>query len=230
MRKYILLVLAFVCVLWLVGCKSGETSVDEPPKKTSEDETSADETSADETSADETSEETSGDETPVGTSVDVLFDIAISYANWTDRSEIYTNALNTDKMTISSSVRHLPIYKFDTLEDLVQFKLNFDEDLDMNASYDEIPSFEHTTGDYSDTFFEENTLMLVYVGANSGTYRFGVNSVFCDGTSFCIHVEQVNKPELVTCDMAGWFITVAVPDSMVANCTEFDADLNNNFE
>ena len=25
--------------------------------------------------------------------------------------------------------------------------------------------------------------------------------------------------------MAAWFITVAVPDSMVANCTDFDADL-----
>ena len=196
MRKYILLVLAFVCVLWMVGCKSGETSVDETPKEAS---------------------------------VDVLFDIAISYANWTDKSEIYTNALNTDKMTISS-VQHLPIYKFDTLEDFEQFKLNFYEVLDMNASYDEIPSFEYTTGDYSETFFEENTLMLVYVSANSGTYRFGVNSVFCDGTSFCIHVEQVNKPEVVTDDMAGWFITVAVPDSMVANCAEFDADLNNNLE
>ena len=214
MRKYILLVLAFVCVLWTVGCKSGETSVDETPKGTS---------------GDETPEETYGDETPVGTSVDVLFDIAISRANWADKSEIYTNALNNDKMTISS-VQHLPIYKFDTLEDLEQFKLNFDEVLDMNASYDEIQSFEHATGDYSETFFEENTLMLVYVSANSGTYRFGVNSVFCDGTSFCIHVEQVNNPVIVTDDMAGWFITGAVPDSMVANCTEFDADLNNNFE
>ena len=215
MRKYILLVLAFVCVLWLVGCKSGETSVDKTPK---------------ETSGDENPVGTSGNETTVGTSTDTSFDITrTSYVNWTDTNEFYTNALNTDKMTISS-VQHLPIYKFDTLEDFEQFKLKFDEVFDMNASYDEIPSFEHITGDYSETFFEENTLMLVYVSAHSGTYRFGVNSVFCDGNSFCIHVEQVNNPVLVTHDMAGWFITVAVPDSMVANCTEFDADLNNNFE
>ena len=51
--------------------------------------------------------------------------------------------------------------------------------------------------------------------------------MFCDGDSFCIHVEQTNNPEVVTEDMAGWFVTVAVPDSMVENCTEFDADLNN---
>ena len=71
--------------------------------------------------------------------------------------------------------------------------------------------------------------MLVYVGASSGSYIFGVNSVFCDGSSFCIHVEQINDPEVATDDMAGWFVTAAVPDNMIANCTEFDADLNNSF-
>ena len=74
-------------------------------------------------------------------------------------------------------------------------------------------------------FFEENTLMLVYVTAYSGSYRFGVNSVSLDGGSFCIYVEQTNDPEVGTQDMAGWFITVAVPDSTVAGCTGFDAVL-----
>ena len=97
----------------------------------------------------------------------------------------------------------------------------------MERGYDEVPSFNDATADYDETFFEENTLMLVYVDANSGTYRFGVDRVFCDGNSFCIHVEQTNDPMVVTDYMAGWFITVVVPDSMVANCTEFDADLNN---
>lgn len=162
------------------------------------------------------------------TSADEVFDIAVSYANWTEANEIYFGALNKDKMAISS-VQHLPIYKFDTLQDFKQFKLTFAEVLTMDYGYDEVPSFNNVTAKYDNIFFEENSLILVYVGANSGTYRFGVNSVFCDGTSFCIHVEQTNNPEAVTDDMAGWFVTVAVPDSMVANCTEFDADLNNYF-
>lgn len=161
-----------------------------------------------------------------GTLADETFDIAVSYANWAEASEVYFGALNKDKMAISS-VQHLPIYRFDTLEDLEEFKLTFGEVLAMDYGYDEVPSFNDITAKYDKTFFEENTLMLVYVGANSGTYRFGVNSVFCDGNSFCIHVEQINEPEVTTDDMAGWFITVAVPDSMVENCTEFDADLNN---
>ena len=167
-----------------------------------------------------------------GTPVEETFDIAVSYvsyANWNDENELYMFALNRSKMYISS-VQHLPIYKFDTLEDLEQFKINFSEMLTMDVGYDEVPSFEHTTAGYDETFFEENTLMLVYVGANSGTCRFGVNSVFCDGDSFCIHIEQVNNPEVGTADMAGWFVTVAVPDIMVADCNEFDANLNNNLD
>lgn len=166
---------------------------------------------------------------PGGTPVEEVFDIALSYANWADANEIYSSALNTEKMVISS-VRHLPIYKFDTLEDLEQFKLNFGEVLVMDDGYDEIPSFNHATNNYNETFFKENTLMVVYVAAGSSTYRFSVNNVFCDGNSFCIHVEQANDPEVVTDDMTGWFVTVAVPDSMVENCTEFDADLNNIFD
>ena len=163
---------------------------------------------------------------PGGTPVEEAFDITVSYANWTEESEIYIRALNTNRMA-ESSVLHLPIYKFSTLEELEQFKLAFGEVLTMDSGYDEVPSFNDVTANYDETFFDENALMLVYVSANSGTYRFGVNSVFCNGNSFCIHIEQLNNPEDGTADMAGWFITVAVPSSMVANCSEFDSDLNN---
>ena len=157
------------------------------------------------------------------------FDIAVSYANWTEESEIYFGALNKDKMAISS-VQHLPIYKFDTFEELEQFKLAFGETLSMEHGWDEVSSFNDTTATYDKNFFEDNTLMLVYVSANNSSHRYGVSEIFCDGTHFCIHIEETTGLEEVDTAMAGWFITVAVPDSMVAKCTEFDADLNNNFD
>ena len=202
MNRLIALVLVLVCVLGLVGCNTTIPSASTPVEKP-------------------TNKVQSG-----GTPVEEAFEIAVSYANWTEESEIYFGALNKEKMVISS-VQHLPIYKFNTSEELEQFKLAFGEVLTMDSGYDEVPSFNDITTNYDETFFDENTLMLVYVGANSGTYRFGVSSVFCAENSFCIHIEQTNNPEVVTDDMAGWFITVAVPDSMVENCTEFDADLNN---
>ena len=202
MNRLIALVLVLVCVLGLVGCNTTIPSASTPVEKP-------------------TNKVQSG-----GTPVEEAFEIAVSYANWTEESEIYFGALNKEKMVISS-VQHLPIYKFNTLEELEQFKLAFGEVLTMDSGYDEVPSFNDITTNYDETFFDENTLLLVYVGANSGTYRFGVSSVFCAENSFCIHIEQTNNPEVVTDDMAGWFITVAVPDSMVENCTKFDADLNN---
>lgn len=154
------------------------------------------------------------------------FDVAVSWANYSDDDKIYSHALNTDKMIISS-VQHLPIYKFDTLKDLKQFKDAFGETLSMKNGYDEVPSFEVATAKYDDVFFEENTLMLVYVVANNSSHRYGVNSIFCDEKSFCIHIEETTGLKLVDTAMAGWFVTVAVADSAVTNCTEFDADLNN---
>ena len=164
------------------------------------------------------------DETqPGGTPADETFDITVSYANWGELNEIYSKALNIDKMAISS-VRHLPIYKFDTLAELEQFKNDVKDVLSIDAGYDEMPSFNESTAKYDEAFFTENTLMLVYVEATSGSYRYGVNSVYHADGNFCIHIEQTNNPETHTDDMSGWFITVAVPDSMVADCTTFDAD------
>jgi len=149
-------------------------------------------------------------------------EVTVSYANYTDEDEIYSGGLNADKMTISGEY-HCPIYKFDSVQELEQFKKTFGEILTMDYGYDENPSFNEATAKYDEGFFKDNTLMLVYVTAGSGSLRFGVGSVTCDGKSFCIDVKQTNNPEVCTADMAGWFITVAVADSVIANCTEFDA-------
>lgn len=215
MKKLIALVFALVCVLGLVGCNAQTTS-------TSQIDPSCYVPPVDYAPVEDPTENQSS-----GAIVEGAFDIAVSYANWIDQNEFYFGALNSDKMAISS-VQHLPIYKFDTLEQFVQFKSSYNQS-DMKQGYDEVPSFHDTTGDYDETFFYDNTLLLVYISANSGTYRFGVSGVFCDGASFCIHVEQTNNPKAVTCDEAGWLVTVAIPDFMIENCTEFDADLNNDF-
>ena len=96
MNRLIALVLVLVCVLGLVGCNTTIPSASTPVEKP-------------------TNKVQSG-----GTPVEEAFEIAVSYANWTEESEIYFGALNKEKMVISS-VQHLPIYKFNTLEELEQF-------------------------------------------------------------------------------------------------------------
>ena len=166
-----------------------------------------------------------GDIELTGISADEVIDVSVSYANWTEESNLYFGALNKEKMAISS-VLHLPIYKFDTLDNLNQFKQNISDILSVDTGHDEMPSFNDITSGYDEAFFEDNTLLLVYVSSGSGTYRYGVESIFCENDSFCVQIKQLNHPEVVTMDMAGWFVTVAVPDYVVEDCSEFDAFMN----
>ena len=133
-----------------------------------------------------------------------------------------SGALNADRMTISS-VLHFPIYKFDTLEELTQFKDSLDYPEMLSFAYDEVPPL-HTEKNRV-LILTENTLLLVYVVASTGTYRFAVDTITGDGTGLCVHIAETTHAEVVTDDMAGWFITVAVPDSAAATYTEFDAVL-----
>ena len=161
---------------------------------------------------------------PGGTDVHDVFDIRISWANWLDGSTVDEGCLNFDQLAISS-VHHIPLHKFGSRSELDAFKARFGEDNSFDYGYNG-KSFNENTADYDDTFFEANNLFLVYVDANSGSLQFDVNSIFNDGQSFCIYVNQTNNPENVTDDMAGWFITVAVPKAATEQCTAFDAVKN----
>lgn len=136
----------------------------------------------------------------------------VSRVGYIEGYEIWLGALNREKMSINS-VQHLPIFKFDTLDEFDGF---------TGAKGKEFCGVV-----YDSTFFDENTLLLVYVPATSGSYRYDVHSVYHKGNAFCVHVEQTNSPKVATDDMTGWFITLAVPDGLINDYTVFDADLGN---
>ena len=151
------------------------------------------------------------------------FPIFTAYAGWSESDEIYTRALNTKKMA-QSSQKHLPIYRLDTLADVEAFRNTFENYLAFEYGFDEVKSFNDTVEMFADeTYLKAYSLIVVYVQANSGTYRYGVESIFCDGESFTVSVEELKHPTEVTTDLAGWYIIIAVPDSMIDSCTEFDA-------
>ena len=164
---------------------------------------------------------------PGGVSIEEFADVSVAWANYYDGDELIQSALNFDKMGLAygqtADAEHLPIFKVASVEELEEFKTTFANCLVFDSCYDEIPSFLEATSTINADYFAEKSVFIVYVAANSGSYRYGVNSVYKDAHSFCIHIEQTNNPEDVTMDMAGWLITVAVPHNMVENCTEFDS-------
>ena len=149
-------------------------------------------------------------------------DCTFSYAGSVMNPKISKNSLNAKN--IQPKDNRIPIYKFDTLAELEQFKADFGEEYGFINSYDEVPSFNDEAAKYGEEFFENNTLMLVYI-VSSGSYRYGVKSIHCDGTNFTIHAEQINHPSVIDDNIASWFITVAVPDSMVERVRFYDADI-----
>ncbi|MBQ9134220.1 MAG: hypothetical protein IJX64_06785 [Clostridia bacterium] len=155
--------------------------------------------------------------------VDTPYEATLAHVNYISKNDaIFTGALNSDKMAISS-VRHLPIRKFDSKEALDAFKAEFADDL-SKQSRDEVPSFEAVSAKYDEDFFASHTLFIVYVQASSGSCRYEVGSVYNDGKNFAVHAEVTRSPR--TADMRGWFLCVAVDKDSVKSCTSFDADLN----
>ena len=151
-----------------------------------------------------------------------IYDVEFSYATSPKTNKIWQETLNRE-MLPESNPRHLAIYKFDTLDDLNQFKADFAEEFNFDSGYDEVPSFNEATAKYTEKFFEGTTLFLVYIDSPNSTHRFGMNSVSWDEKSFCIYVEETTGAESVDTALAGWFLTVAVSSESVASCTEFDA-------
>ena len=144
----------------------------------------------------------------------------VSYANWTEDSRMFS-CMNAEKLAIST-VRHLPVYKLDTKEDLDQFKEKFGDVLTFDQGYDEVPSFNEATAGYDDSFFAEHTVVLAYVTANSGSLRFGIRDIYQDDSFFCLNVMQMNDPEVGTADMAGWFMIAEIPDADIEGITDFE--------
>ena len=157
--------------------------------------------------------------------LDVAFESTLSYAGIPQKSnQIFYRSLNREKLS-DSSVRHLPIHRLDTYEDLTNFKNTFSGDLTFDNGYDEIPSFNTATTKYDKEFFENNSLIVVFIDSTNSTHRYAMQSVEHNGI-FCVQIEETTKAEAVDDALSGWFLTVTASDELLDRCTEFDAYIN----
>lgn len=148
----------------------------------------------------------------------------LAYAGYSDNSKIFTRSLNLKKMSVSS-IQHLPIYKIETEEELEKFKNDFSDIFDFSQTGNGQSSFDRAIK-YHD--FDIFSLFVIYVTAPSLQYEFSVDSVYNVNGEFIAHVSRT-APETGDTAMMGQFITLSVSKSDIANCTSFDADLNNKF-
>lgn len=211
MKKFLTLLLAFAMVCSLAAC--GEQN-DHSLKNNRQDGQQQDQTPS--------SGQSSMNETCTTETID--FDASVSWANWSDDPKIRELALNRDTFELRSA-GHLPVYKCDTLEELNEFKTTFSGIFTMDGAWEEVPSFEKVTADYTEDFFLENTLLLVYVEAGSCTPRFGIDSVSKENGTLSVYVKCTYNPEEGDCAMAGWLFMIPVNNDQIQDCTNFDAVL-----
>ena len=136
---------------------------------------------------------------------------------------IYEKSLNAHLLR-KDDKSHLPVFRFDTKEELDYFKVTFCDIFAMDDSdFKEYPSFNEATLKYDDRFFADNTLMLSYIEACS-SYRYGVHDVDYDPSSFCMYVTETNRPKDLDHHIErGWFLLVEMKDTDIKNCKSFDA-------
>lgn len=157
--------------------------------------------------------------------VDPGYGNTVAYAGWSDDPMIADGALNKGQLT-NENGNHLPIFKFDTLDDLNQFKAKYGGVLALDQGYNSVLSFNEALSKAQwdrEGFFKDHSLLAVYVPANSGSLRFALHNIEVTYESVCVYVEQTNSPEIFTDDMAGWFVLVEVADDEIHNCYAYDA-------
>lgn len=159
---------------------------------------------------------------PGGNPENQIFDNTLSWAGWTGDGPIFLEALNRSELTTNHTM-HLPIYKFQSKASLDRFIEKYRDTFNMDQSRGTIASFTETAGRYTEDFFKDHTLVLVYVASDSISYRYSATSFHCDGTSFVLHIEETTGLEAGDSAVAGWFVTVAVSNDLIKNCSVFDA-------
>ena len=152
------------------------------------------------------------------------FRFTVSPANAYLGKELYSSALNSEKMS-EDKIMHLPIFKMENVGELAAFQNAFGNSLSEGSARDGFPAFGTVTKKYDAAFFGKNTLFIVYVTPDSGSYRYGVKNVLSDGPNLTVAAEQTNNPTAVTMDLVGWLISVEMPKNATADKKEFDATL-----
>lgn len=144
------------------------------------------------------------------------YETAVTFANLSYASELYSKAINAAEISFGSA-QSLPIYKFDSLDDYQGFR--------QTVYSVKEPTLDYALANCDKDYFDNHTLLLVYVPTGNRTDCYGVDYLECNGSMLRVHLQETTGEASKTDGKMGWFVLVAVADSMVEKCTAFDAKM-----
>lgn len=147
-----------------------------------------------------------------------------AYANWSEDPVITRSCINGEFFLYSDMPR-LPLFRITSVEELDEFFDAFEGVIGLHHGYNEVPSFEQQVRDFDKTFFDDNDLLIAYVTASSGTFRFGISDMKAEDDTLRMYVIKTNYPEVYDTAMAGWLMTAEVSKDVTTDFRRFDAVL-----
>lgn len=123
-----------------------------------------------------------------------------------------------------SAIRYLPVVKLDSMDELESFIREMETELSLDKEVPGMVSFTEAVTEYDTTFFEINTLLVVY--AIDGTENAYQNVAYVrrkeDTLSIGIsYLEPDDQPK--SSEQGGWLISIAIPSEELKEITGFDA-------
>ncbi len=123
-----------------------------------------------------------------------------------------------------SSQTPFPVIRFDSKDELDGFIKEGRKAFYLDSDSDQDYSFLKNTEEYTEEFFEDKSVILVYVTESSGSIRHEVDSVIRRDGIVYVFMDRI-VPEVCTDDMASWFITVAVDKDLLSDCNNIIASI-----
>ena len=220
MKKLTVLILIFSLALaCLASCTEteNESSVDIPDESsvvTESESSTVTESSltVEESSEEENSEQSEEESIEIP---EIIPDFTVSNAPLVfDESRLYEKAV--------SDGNELPVvFKCDTREELDSFKSEYDDLFHFKN-----PSscgFNEATVKYDDAFFENNTLIVIYLESACYADEYIVEEIYNDLST--VRIQLVLTDVGWDQGMGGKFITVAMPDAMMKNVNTYIVEM-----
>ena len=147
---------------------------------------------------------------------EIIRDFTVSKAPLvsSDESRVYEKA-------VSDGSKLPVVYKFDTREELDSFKSEYD-DL-FHFKNPSVCGFNEATVKYDEAFFENNTLIVIYLESSSYADEYTVGEIYNDLST--VRIQVVLTDLGWDQGMGGKFITVAMPDAMMKNVNTYIAEI-----
>lgn len=135
----------------------------------------------------------------------------VAYAGYGGSQEFYESSLtgyNPDRPDSPA------VFEINSIAELDEFREKAESSgLTVTHRFNNsIPSFNELVREFDDYFFSRNTLYVVYVTDISSSIRYSLRSATVRNSSLTIRLGRT-APELITDDMAGWFVIASVPKS-----------------